>query len=368
MTSVKTRALVAMEPRVPPQVVEVVLPELGPEGVRIRMLHAGICHSDLSMVDGSIVPEFPVILGHEAAAEVLEVGEEVGDLEPGARVVLNWAPPCRSCWFCLNAEPWLCKESGRFVSRPYGTLLDGTPVEVSLGVGAFAEEAVLPRTAVVPLPDGVGADVAALMGCAVLTGVGAVRNEARVRSGEAVAVFGLGGIGLSAVMGARLAGAHPIIGVDLNEAKAEAALQVGATDFLAFDDGVVKSIRRLTGRRGVDHAFECVGRPQTIETAWASTRRGGDCVVLGVGSMSEVAGLKAMEIHHYARTLRGCVAGSSDPERDIPVLAEFARSGLLDLEALISHRIALEETNAAFERMRSGVGLRSVIDFGRPSA
>lgn len=359
-----TKALVSTEPKTAPEIVEVVLPELSAGSVRVKMLHAGICHSDLSMVEGTVVPEFPVILGHEAAGEVTEVGTGVSDVEPGTKVVLNWAPPCRRCWFCLNGEPWLCVKSGRIVSRPYSTLADGTPVTISLGVGAFAEEAVLPRNAVVPLPDGVGTDVAALMGCAVLTGVGAVRNDAAVKPGEAVAVFGLGGIGLSAVMGARLAGAHPVIGIDLHEEKAEAALRTGATEFLPFDEGVVKAIRGLTGKRGVDYAFECVGRPQTIESAWASTRRGGECVVLGVGSMQEIVSLRAMEVHHYARTLRGCVAGSSDPDRDIPVLAEFARSGQLDLEALISHRIALEETNAAFDRMRAGEGSRSVIEFG----
>ena len=357
-----TRALVATAPKAAPEVTDIVLPDLPRDGVRVKLLHAGICHSDLSMIDGTVVPEFPVVLGHEAAGEVLEVGPDVSDLAAGTRVALNWSPPCRSCWNCRNDEPWLCTANGG-VSQPYGSLLDGTPLNMALAVGAFAEQAVVQRRAVVPLPEGIATDVAALMSCAVLTGVGAVRNTAKVRSGQSVAVFGLGGVGLSAILGAQLAGAHPIIGIDVNESKAATAKRAGATDFVVFDDQVVRAIRRLTDRRGVDHAFECVGRPATIEASWASTRRGGNCVVLGVGALSETVSLRAMEIHHYGRTLQASVRGSSDSERDIPILADLVRAEKLDLEQLISHRISLDEAPAAFDRMRAGQGVRSVIEF-----
>ncbi|MBS1885477.1 MAG: zinc-binding dehydrogenase, partial [Actinobacteria bacterium] len=303
------------------------------------------------------------VLGHEASGFVLECGAAVSDLEQGAPVVLNWATPCRHCWFCLNGEPWLCRRVEGVVSVPRGRLADGGPLNVSLGVGAFAEQTVLPRASVVPLPEGLPMDVAALMGCAVLTGLGAVRNTARVRPGESVAVFGLGGIGLSAIVGARLAGADPIVAVDVNESKAAAALGLGATDFVLYEEKVARRLRELTGGRGVDHAFECVGKSATIRAAWSSTRRGGACVVVGVGPVSDEVRLNAMEIYHYARNLTSSVFGSCDPDRDIPVLTSLVASGRIDLAPLISHRTDLGGVNDAFARMRAGEGLRTVVEF-----
>jgi S-(hydroxymethyl)glutathione dehydrogenase/alcohol dehydrogenase len=355
------KGLVARGHDAPPELLDLALPPVGPGDVRVRVEAAGVCHSDLSMLNGTIKPSFPVLLGHEAAGVVVEVGDAVTGMEAGARVVLNWAPPCRQCWFCLNAEPWLCRRVEGMVSRPRGTLADGTPLHVALGTGAFAEETVVAHDGVVPLPDGVPIEIGALMGCAVLTGVGAVRNTAGVRSGQSVAVFGVGGIGLSAVAGARLAGASPIIAVDISEAKAEHARRMGATGFLPYEDRIGRAVRALTDGRGVDHAFECVGTSATIEAAWSATRRGGRCTVVGVGSRADEIRLSAMEIFHYARTLTSSVFGSSDPQRDIPVLAGLVRVGALDLGPLISHRTDLDGVNAAFDRMRAGEGLRTVV-------
>src|SRR5207244_4360750 len=190
------------------EVRDVTLPEIGAGQVRVRVAAAGVCHSDLSMINGTLRPQFPLVLGHEAAGVIAAVGPGVANVAPGDRVVVNWAPPCRRCWFCLNGSPHLCKTVEGVASLPGGGVLaDGTEVHRALGVGAFAEEVVLSSTGVVPLPDGVPLDVAALLGCAVLTGVGAVRNTARVRAGESVVVIGLGGVGLSAIAGARLSGA-----------------------------------------------------------------------------------------------------------------------------------------------------------------
>lgn len=358
------KALVIAEAGAEPEVIDVIPPDLGPHDVRVRITAAGVCHSDLSMVNGTITPKFPVILGHEASGILVELGDQVTDVDLGARVVLNWAAPCRTCWFCLNAQPWLCRAVEGVVSRPAGTLPDGTPINVALGVGAFTEETVVPRSSVVLLPDGVGADIGAVMGCAVLTGMGAVRNTADVRSGESVVVFGLGGIGLSAIAGAKLAGASTIIAVDVTEAKAAVAEAMGATDFLLSDAAVSKSVRKMTGGRGADHAFECVGKPVTIRAAWSSVRRGGKCTVVGVGRTTDEVTFNAMEIYHFARTLTSSVFGSCDPERDIPVLSGHVSSGRVDLDALISHRCDLHGIPAAFARMQAGEGARTLVELG----
>jgi S-(hydroxymethyl)glutathione dehydrogenase/alcohol dehydrogenase len=342
---------------------DIVLPELGPDQVRVRVAAAGICHSDLSMVNGTLRPSFPLVLGHEASGVVSAVGSAVTRVATGDRVVINWAPPCRRCWFCLNGQPYLCKTVEGVASRPGGTLADGTPVHLAMGVGAFADEVVLSDTGVVPLAAGVPLDVAALLGCAVLTGVGAVRNTARVRVGESVVVIGLGGIGLSAISGARLSGAGPIIAVDVSAEKEKVAVAAGATHFIPAGDAQNKQIRALTGGRGADHAFECVGRAVTIRAAWGCVRRGGQVTVVGVGRQDDPVTLNALEIYHFARTIAVSVYGSGDADRDIPWLAEQIILGHLDLEALVSHRIGLDGVGEAFQRMEAGVGARSLLVF-----
>jgi S-(hydroxymethyl)glutathione dehydrogenase/alcohol dehydrogenase len=346
------------------EVREVTLPEPADGQVRVRVAAAGICHSDLSMVNGTLRPSFPLMLGHEASGVVAGVGAGVTNVRPGDRVVVNWAPPCRRCWFCLHGEPQLCKAVEGIASVPGGgTLEDGSEVHRALGVGAFAEEVVLSSTGVVPLADGVPLDVAALLGCAVLTGVGAVRNTARVRAGESVVVIGLGGVGLSAIAGARLSGAGPIIAVDVSPDKEKIASAAGATHFIAAHDKQAKDIRALTGGRGADHAFECVGRSTTIRAAWSCTRRGGQVTVVGVGRLDDEVTLSALEIYHFARTIAVSVYGSGDADRDIPWLAEQITLGHLNLEPLVSHRIGLDGVDDAFRRMESGIGARSLLVF-----
>lgn len=338
------------------------LPPLGPDDVRVRVAAAGACHSDLSYMNGTVVSELPVVLGHEASGRIAEVGADVTGLEPGQPVVLNWAPPCRECWFCRAAQPWLCSAVERAgTSAPYTARADGTPVHRALGVGAFAEEVVMPAHAVVSVPEGLDMAHAALLGCAVLTGVGAAVNTAGIREGDSVLVIGLGGIGLSAIMGARLAGASRIIAADVSEAKRDFALQMGATDFVLSTDSLSRDVRALTEGRGADHALECVGLSATIRAAWKSTRRGGECTVVGVGRADDRVSLSAMEIFHFNRTLRSSVFGSSDPARDVPRMAEHALTGDLDLEAMISHRIGLDELSDGFERMGRAEGARSVV-------
>ncbi|CAM3852474.1 alcohol dehydrogenase catalytic domain-containing protein [Kibdelosporangium persicum] len=344
------------------EVREIELPALGPRDVRVRVAAAGVCHSDLSMTNGTFSPQFPLVLGHEAAGTIAEVGPDVTRVAVGDRVVVNWAPACRHCWFCLNSQPWLCTTVEGVVSPGRGTI-NGEPLHVTLGVGAFAEEVVLDESGVVPLADGVPLDIAALLGCAVVTGIGAVRNTASVRSGESVVVIGLGGVGLSAIIGARLAGAGPIVAVDVVPDKEKLARDAGATHFVLAHDKLAKEIRGLTGGRGADHVLECVGNSKTIRTAWQTTRRGGKVTIVGVGRRDDQVTFNALELYHFARSIGVSVYGSGDPDRDIPLLATQVRLGRLDLEPLVSHRIGLDGVADAFDRMKSGTGARSLVVF-----
>jgi S-(hydroxymethyl)glutathione dehydrogenase/alcohol dehydrogenase len=358
------RALVVRSAEATPAVEEIRLPEVGPGQVRVAVRAAGVCHSDLSLLNGTLRPTYPLVLGHEAAGEVVEAGPHV-DLAVGQHVALNWQPPCRECWWCTHGEPWLCAISSGVATLENGSTLDGTPVHMALGVGAFAEQIVVPAAAVVAVPSALAWEAAALLGCSVLTGTGAVRNTAHVAAGDAVLVVGLGGVGLTVVAAARAAGADPVIAVDVNESKKALAASAGATDFLVAGDTLSRAVRALTGGRGADHAFECVGRAATIRAAWRAVRRGGQVTVVGVGRHDDMVELSALDIFSSARTLRSSVYGSSDPEREIPALADDVLNGGLSLDHLITDRITLDGVPAAFDRMIRGEGARSVVLFSR---
>jgi S-(hydroxymethyl)glutathione dehydrogenase / alcohol dehydrogenase len=356
------RALVARAAGAPLGVEQVRLPGPGPGQVRVRIRAAGVCHSDLSMVNGTLAPSFPLVLGHEAAGEVTEVGAGVTRVRPGDHAVLSWSPACRQCWFCDHGEPWLCERSGA-ASTPRGSTEDGTPLHVTLGLGALADEVVVGEEAVIAVPAELAWHLAALLGCAVLTGVGAVRNTGAVRPGESVLVVGLGGVGLTVLTQARAEGADPVLAADLGETKRDLAYSAGASSYLPAGDDLPKAVRAATGGRGVDVAFECVGRATTIRTAWRCARRGGRVVVVGMGGRDDLVSLSALEIFHSARTLRSSVYGAADPDRDVPLLAQAVLDRTLPLEPLVSHRISLAEAPAAFERMQRGEGARSVVLF-----
>ncbi|MEV6298218.1 alcohol dehydrogenase catalytic domain-containing protein [Actinoplanes sp. NPDC051861] len=353
--------LVVRSEGAPPEVTELRLPEIGPGQVRIRIRAAGVCHSDLSMVNGTLRPPHPLVLGHEAAGEVLETGDHVTRASVGDRVVLNWQPACRSCWFCTHEQPWLCSTSSGVAALENGLTMDGAPVHVTLGVGAFAEQVVVPENAVIRVPSSLDFDLAALLGCAVLTGTGAVRNTAAVRPGESVLVIGLGGVGLSVVAAARAAGASQVIAVDVTEAKKGLAEAAGATDFVVSSENLSKDIRVRTNKLGVDHAIECVGRAVTIRAAWRATRRGGQVTVVGMGAADDMVQLGALDIFSSARILRASVYGQADTDVEVPALAREVVEGRLSLDHLITDRIGLAEVPAAFERMGRGEGARSVV-------
>lgn len=356
------KALVARSATADVTVEDVELPPVAAGEVRVEVAAAGVCHSDLSMVNGTLAPEFPLILGHEAAGVVVDAGADVDRASIGDHVVLNWAPPCRQCWFCEHGEPWLCAYGMR-PSVQRGRLTDGTPLHATLGLGALAEQVVVPAAAVLPVPAALPLDAAALLGCAVVTGFGAVRRAAGVRRGESVAVVGIGGVGLSVIAAAQSVGADPIIAVDVSEDKRELALGVGATDFVVSADTLSKQVRALTGSRGADHAFECVGRAATIRSAWALTRRGGSCTIVGIGRRDDRVEFNAAELFHLARTLRSSVYGSSDPDEELPKLARDVLEGRFDPGMLVTHRVSLDAAPAAFGRMSRGEGARTLVTF-----
>src|SRR5690349_12352721 len=345
-----------------PEVAELRLPEVGPGQVRVRVRAAGVCDSNLSLVNGTLRPPHPLVLGHEAAGEVVEAGTGVTRVRVGTHVALNWSPPCRECWFCTHGEPWLCS-TANVAALENGSTLNGAPVHVTLGLGAFAEQVVVPEKAVIPVPDELAWESAALLGCAVLTGTGAVRNTAKVAQGDSVVVIGLGGVGLSVVSAARAQGAETVIAVDVTEAKKALAEAAGATDFVVSSENLSKDIRARTAGLGADHAFECVGRATTIRAAWRATRRGGQVIVVGMGRADDLVELSALDIFSSARTLRASVYGSSDPDVEIPALARDVLSGALPLDHLITDRSRLADVPAAFGRMSRGEVARSVVTF-----
>jgi S-(hydroxymethyl)glutathione dehydrogenase / alcohol dehydrogenase len=360
---IQARAAVIREAGGSLRVEDVELTGPGPGDVLVELAATGVCHSDLSVAQGTLVQRMPVVLGHEGAGRVVEVGADVRSVAPGDAVILNWTPPCRQCWHCVHDEPYLCERAGERAEQPYGRLADGTPVHPGLGTAAFATHTVVPENACVPVPDDVPLAEAALLGCAVLTGVGAVTHAAGVRPGESVLVMGLGGVGLSALQGARIAGAGLVIAVDPAPEKADLARRLGADVVLEPSPDLAKRVRAATEGRGVDHAVECVGRAETIRAAWSATRRGGKATVVGLGPASERVSFSALEIAFFARTLSGCMYGSSDPAVDIPVLLKHYRAGRLDLGVLISDEVTLEEVPEAFARMRAGQGARSLVRF-----
>ncbi|WP_336321709.1 zinc-binding dehydrogenase [Streptomyces lavendofoliae] len=347
----------------PLEITRIELPEPGPGQVRIRLAAAGVCHSDLSLSNGTMRLPVPAVLGHEGSGTVLTVGEGVGHIAPGDAVVLNWAPSCGTCHPCALGEVWLCADALTGAARVHAVAEDGTDLHPGLNVAAFAEETVVPAACVLPAPDGVPLTDAALLGCAVLTGYGAVHHSARVREGESVVVFGVGGVGLATLQAARVAGAGTIIAVDVSPEKEALARQAGATEYLVASETTAREVRKLTGGHGADVAVECVGRAVTIRTAWESTRRGGRTTVVGIGGKDQQVTFNALEIFHWGRTLSGCVYGNSRPAEDLPAIAAHIRAGRFDLSALVTERIALEGIPAAFDNMIAGKGGRALVVF-----
>lgn len=359
----EVRAVVLTEQGTTMQVEKIHVQDPDAGQVRVRLVAAGVCHSDLSLANGTLYQPVPAVLGHEGAGLIESIGAGVEGLAVGDPVLLNWAPACGECWFCQNGEPHLCEHASDLISTTYATREDGTPLHPGLGAATFGEETVVPATSVVQLPSGTDLAAAAVIGCAMMTGVGAVTHTAQVSSGQSVAVIGLGGVGLSVLQGARMAGAGPIIAIDTSESKEELARSMGATDFVLGGPDTAKQVRKLTDGRGVDHAFEVVGKAATIRQAWSVSRRGGTVTVVGVGSKNDKIEFTALELFYFGRTLKGSVFGGSDPRHDAALLLDSAAAGQLDPLALITDEITLDDVPAAFQRMQQGIGGRSLIRF-----
>jgi S-(hydroxymethyl)glutathione dehydrogenase/alcohol dehydrogenase len=332
--------------------------------VLIKMKATGVCHSDLSVVNGSIPSPFPIVLGHEGAGIVDQIGEGVTNVKPGDHVAISCIPSCGSCFYCIHQEPYLC--SG---AKQDGNLFDGTtrvhkggePIFVMSSVGVMAEYAVVPASCVVAIDKAFDFKVVALIGCAVTSGVGAAIRTAEVKPGSTVAVFGCGGVGLNVIQGARIAGAGKIIACDLSAEKMEMAKSFGATDTVDPKGDFVNQIQAMTNGVGVDYAFDVVGHSKVVEQCINATRKNGVSVLVGVGRFDDRFSVNAAILPFTAKTIKGSMYGSANFKVDFPMYLDLYKAGKLDLDRLVTQTYTLEQAPQAFEDMEKGKNARGVI-------
>lgn len=335
--------------------------------VLVKMVATGVCHSDLSIINGTIPSPFPVVLGHEGAGIVEQIGDEVTQVAPGDHVVLSFIPQCGECYHCAHGQPFLCT-----AGKPDGCQLDGTTrvhrdgdaVFVMSFLGNMAEYAVVPAICVVPIEKTIDFKAAALVGCGVTTGVGAAIKTAAVHPGATVAVFGCGGVGVSVIQGARIAGAKQIIAVDLSAEKMENARRFGATHTVTAGGDPVREVMELTAGFGVDFSFEVIGHPSTIESCIKCARRGGNAVLVGVGRAQERFSVSSLILPLTAKNIVGCMYGSVNFKADFPMYLDLYRTGALDLDGMVSRTYSLDEAPQAFADLERGVNTRGVILHG----
>jgi S-(hydroxymethyl)glutathione dehydrogenase/alcohol dehydrogenase len=337
--------------------------------VTVKIAACGVCHSDLSATNGTIALPPPLILGHEGAGEVIEVGEGVAGFAAGDKVVSNWIYMCGKCRFCLTGRPVLCLEQAKALTTPpEGTPrtrdAQGKPLGIFSGCGVMAEYATVSADNLVRIDPKIPLDRVALVGCAVTTGVGAVFNTAKVEPGSTVAVFGCGGVGLNVIQGAAIAGAERILAIDTLEAKLEMARKFGATDTLAIKPGEdpTKALKKLTAG-GPDYAFECVGDGELAANAYKAIRRGGKAIVVGVARPSDTTALKPMTLVFEEKTLSGSYFGSCVPRIDFPRMLQLYLAGKLKLDELITRRYTIDEAPQAFADLEAARNARGVIVF-----
>lgn len=348
---------------------EVELAPPGPGEVLIRIAAAGVCHSDLSVINGTRPRPLPMVLGHEASGYVEEVGAGVDDLAPGDHVVCIFAPGCGRCTPCAEGRPALCEKAakhhgvGELMTGHRRLSMDGRPVHHHVGISAFASHAVVARQSLVKVDQDIAPHISTLFSCAMLTGAGAVFNTAHIKPGAKVAVVGIGGVGMAAILGAAAAGAGQIVAIDSFENKLEVARQMGATDAVKAGEGVVEAVRDLTNG-GVDYAFELAGSVRALETAYDITRRGGTTVTAGLPHPDSRMALNALKLVAEERSLKGSYIGSCVPQRDLPRMFALHRRGLLPVEKMLSHRLPLADINLAMDRLEDGSAIRQVVEIG----
>jgi NDMA-dependent alcohol dehydrogenase len=335
--------------------------------VLVKIGAAGVCHSDYHFMNGDLPIGLPCVIGHEGAGVVEEVGQGVTTVKPGDHVVLLFRPNCGHCEFCSQGRPALCWMAGKI--RNTGHLLDdtsrisrnGDEIKHFLGVSCFAERTVVPEQGIVPIAKDIPLEVAALVGCAVMTGVGAVMNTAHVPPGASSLVIGVGGVGLNCIMGLQLVGAYPIIAADIHDSKLETATDFGATHVInSGSTDLVAAVKELTGD-GVDYAFEAIGNPKTMSQAFAALRRGGTATAVGIAPMGSEMSVSAGDLVYQEKSLKGSYYGGAHPQTDMPRLLELYQHGRLPIDKLITRRYKLDQVNEAYDALLKGEVARSVL-------
>jgi Zn-dependent alcohol dehydrogenase len=365
----KIKAAVFYKPNTPFQIETLDLAKPRSGEVLVRVGAVGVCHSDWHVMTGATPHPVPCVVGHEGAGTVETVGAGVNRVRVGDHVALNWAPNCGTCFYCMNGRPSLCATyvgpiwAGTMMDGTTRLSKDGTPVYHFSSLACFAEYAVVPQECCVPIRNEVPLPIAALIGCAVTTGVGAVLNTARVKKGSSVVVYGAGGVGLSIILGARYAAADRIIAIDRTTAKREIALRCGATDFLPADERTVSQIQSLTEGRGADYVFEAIGLPMVQEECLHAARPGGTIVLAGISPVGSNTNLPGAIITRQEKTIMGSYYGTANTSADFPLYADLYLQGKLTLDLLISKQYSLDRINEAYADMLTGHGGRGVVVF-----
>lgn len=356
----QVRGVVSRKKGEPVEVTTVLVPDPGPGEAVVRIHACGVCHTDLHYRDGGISDNYPFLLGHEAAGVVEDIGEGVTDIAPGDYVVLNWRAVCGTCRACLRGRPWYCFAT--FNAEQPMTLADGTPLSPALGIGAFSEKTLVSSGQCTKIDSRADAAAVGLLGCGVMAGLGAAINTGDVGFGDSVAVIGCGGVGDAAIMGARLAGATKVIGVDVDPRKLEWARSVGATHTVdARDSDVIEAVRDLTGGFGADVVIDAVGRPETWKQAFYARDLAGTVVLVGVPTPDMSLEVPFLDVFARGGSLKSSWYGDCLPSRDFPYLVDLYLQGRLDLDAFVSERIGIDDVEGAFTKMHDGGVLRSVV-------
>jgi S-(hydroxymethyl)mycothiol dehydrogenase len=359
------RGVVAAGKGRPVSIEEIVVPDPGPGEAVVKVQACGVCHTDLHYREGGITDDFPFLLGHEAAGVVESVGQGVIDVQPGDFVVLNWRAVCGNCRACLRGRPWYCFST--YNAEQKMTLADGTELSPALGIGAFAEKTLVAAGQCTKVDPAAKPEVAGLLGCGVMAGLGAALNTGNVGRGDSVAVIGCGGVGTASVVGARLAGAARIIAIDIDDRKLAVARELGATHTINSknldQDGVVAAVQALTGGFGADVVIDAVGRPETWKEAFYARDLAGTLVLVGVPTPDMTLEMPLLDFFGRGGSLKSSWYGDCLPTRDFPMLIDLHLQGRLPLDRFVSETIALDEVEAAFTKMHHGDVLRSVVLF-----